>query len=289
MLETILVPLDGSRLAQRALPYAERLARATGARLLLMALVPTRTARGPTAEAARAQLDHVAGCLAARGLGVERLDITASAGVRSGPAWGQRRVDLVVLAVRRAAGAAGQTLSRRIEAMLPTTDVPLLLVSPACRRTWPTDRALRVLVTIDPDLIWHLLGPVRTLATELDADLLLLEVAVPPDYGLRGRSRLVELSRRLREEGRAVEAYTAVGKLPAAVAQVAREQEADLVVLAVRGAREEVVGATLASVRVPLLLVLAQHGAPDGEGSAQVGSERLNGRDYRVRSRDATS
>src|SRR5690242_13125459 len=48
MIERILLPLDGSPLAEHALPYALRLASATGARLILMhAAVPPVTPSAP--------------------------------------------------------------------------------------------------------------------------------------------------------------------------------------------------------------------------------------------------
>src|SRR5579884_4289493 len=40
MYRTIMVPLDGSSVAERAFPYAQSLARTSGARLLLIRVVP---------------------------------------------------------------------------------------------------------------------------------------------------------------------------------------------------------------------------------------------------------
>jgi hypothetical protein len=53
-----LVPLDGSLLAERALPYAEHLARASGARLLLVraALAHSLPGTGPLSEGTTARL-----------------------------------------------------------------------------------------------------------------------------------------------------------------------------------------------------------------------------------------
>src|SRR5712691_5161791 len=71
MLSTILVPLDGSPLAERALPFAERLARGTKARLVLTRVVPI--SRLPNVEetvatAAQEYLERIASRLAGAGL-----------------------------------------------------------------------------------------------------------------------------------------------------------------------------------------------------------------------------
>jgi nucleotide-binding universal stress UspA family protein len=46
VIKKIVVPLDGSELAQRALPYASELAQALGAKLILLGVVPPPPGRG---------------------------------------------------------------------------------------------------------------------------------------------------------------------------------------------------------------------------------------------------
>jgi nucleotide-binding universal stress UspA family protein len=50
MFSTILVPLDGSLLAEQALPFAERLARVAKARVILTRVVPPLSAAGTSIE-----------------------------------------------------------------------------------------------------------------------------------------------------------------------------------------------------------------------------------------------
>ena len=74
MNKPVLVPLDGSDLAERALPYAATLARASGSPLLLLhVLTPTPPRGGELVheDAARAQLNAVAERLRTDGLVVE--------------------------------------------------------------------------------------------------------------------------------------------------------------------------------------------------------------------------
>ena len=67
MLSSILVPLDGSTLAERALPYAEALARPSGARVVLVRAVPGDREHGTESEAeARDYLNGLAARLAER-------------------------------------------------------------------------------------------------------------------------------------------------------------------------------------------------------------------------------
>ena len=62
MLGTILVPLDGSPLAERALPYAATLARASGGRLILVRIGEAASNRDANLAAlvARLEADGVA-------------------------------------------------------------------------------------------------------------------------------------------------------------------------------------------------------------------------------------
>jgi nucleotide-binding universal stress UspA family protein len=76
MLSTILVPLDGSPLAEFALPYAERIATTASARLILTRLIPPFILQRPeddlaAADEARSYLEPLAGRLHAAGLVAE--------------------------------------------------------------------------------------------------------------------------------------------------------------------------------------------------------------------------
>src|SRR5689334_850083 len=105
MISTILVPLDGSELAERALPIAEHLSRRLGARLLLIRCVypadGSTSATNPESlaavHAARRYLENCVDRVAASGVEVAPI-------VREGEAAGQiltvvrtHNVDLIVL------------------------------------------------------------------------------------------------------------------------------------------------------------------------------------------------
>src|SRR5438045_2832919 len=105
MLARILVPLDGSPLAERALPYAEALARSTLARLVLGQVARERGAAGrpatlsPAAATGDAEryLGATAAALRARGIAAEtavRHEEAAEAIIEEAD---RRRVDLIIM------------------------------------------------------------------------------------------------------------------------------------------------------------------------------------------------
>jgi nucleotide-binding universal stress UspA family protein len=140
------------------------------------------------------------------------------------------------------------------EAVLGRARVPCVLVPPESK-PWPTDRPPRVLATLDesataeamPERVAHLL-------TALGAEVLLLRVLDPPHYVVRpsratiapavveadvaaARAQLERVAEPLRAAlGRPVTTHVAVGRYPgSAIAEVAREHQAELIALGLRG------------------------------------------------------
>ena len=111
MFTHILVPLDGSQLAERALPVAARIARASGARILLVQAVVVPVAYGLTFEgealqwhlvedlskAAQTYLDEIAQSEQLAGLPIERVVKVGSAANVILDVAAERGVDLVAL------------------------------------------------------------------------------------------------------------------------------------------------------------------------------------------------
>src|SRR5204863_2713891 len=165
--------------------------------------------------------------------------------------------------------------------ILRRADVPLLLIPAACETAWPIDRALRILVPLDGSkFAREALDPANELADLLDGDLLLLQVAEPPDYGLHSEAYLKDVADRLRDMGKAVEVHTVLGHPTSMVASVARDQDVDLIVMSTHGrgglARlvlGSVAGGTLQRASVPLLLVrpVAARQATAGPTAAATG------------------
>jgi len=285
MLSTILVPLDGSALAEQALPFAERVARAARARVILAQVVPpfsgaeTSVENGP-ALAARENLEKIASRL-------RRAAITVGVTVAEGDAAAQTvdavaalGVDLIVMSTHGRSGIGRWLYGSVADAMIRLANVPVMLVPPHVSRPWPTDRRLQIVVPLDESQLSEaVLGPAQELATRLDAELLLVEVVPWPPrvycdpvellgYDLEeqvaaaGRY-LADVAARLRETGASVRCRVEVDPTPAAtIVQLARDERADLIAMATHGhsgVARVVLGstttATLQHAGVPLLIV----------------------------------
>ncbi|HET8626588.1 MAG TPA: universal stress protein [Thermomicrobiales bacterium] len=129
MIATIFVPLDGSAGSAQAAPYAARLARSTGARLVLCLAAPP-AARDDEERAAH--LTGLAARVAASGVAVETAVAAGATPDALLAAARRRRADLVVLAADGPDGAWPSRAARIADLFLQCAGVPVLLV-PASR------------------------------------------------------------------------------------------------------------------------------------------------------------
>jgi nucleotide-binding universal stress UspA family protein len=125
MYQRIMVPLDGSELAQTALPHAIELCRACGATLVLLHV---RDPRAGSREAARRYLEYVSRQYAGEGLPIEVL-------LREGPVAGtiistanEERIDLIVMATHGRSGLQRVVYGSVAEQVLRGSSNPVLLV-----------------------------------------------------------------------------------------------------------------------------------------------------------------
>ncbi|HLZ26827.1 MAG TPA: universal stress protein [Chloroflexota bacterium] len=175
MLRTILVPLDGSRLAERALEYATAIAVPTAARLILMRTVAETEAR----HAAERYLNDTAFGLRQRGF-----DCDTATPVGSAADWivaeaESREVDLVAMSTHGRTGPGRWLFGSIAESVVASCQVPVLV-----GRAWqPIRRA--PLLTQRPTLLVPLDGsafaesalwPACRLADDLGGELVLLRV-----------------------------------------------------------------------------------------------------------------
>ena len=143
-LQTILVPLDASELSRSALPFAEDLAKALGASLVVMhAIVPTAIAY-PGAEpvaipqsvitdieaSAHAFARGIAGELTARGLKAKPVVLTGPAAEAIVEAAEAERADVIVMSTHGRAGVERLLLGSVAEAVVRRSPVPVTLVPP---------------------------------------------------------------------------------------------------------------------------------------------------------------
>jgi nucleotide-binding universal stress UspA family protein len=194
VIRTILVPLDGSRFAEAALPLAVRLARAAHAQLRLLLAHETAPALLPAGssgwdmpenpgnrEKAHTYLAHTADCLPAGGKAIEYEMVDGEVG----PALAERIMltapDLVVMATH-GRGSIGRFWRGSVaDYLVRHVTAPILLVRPDRQSRIGISTGFRkILVPLDlsesSDLI---LGPVKVVARITQAHLTLVHVVEP--------------------------------------------------------------------------------------------------------------
>ena len=289
-MRTILVPLDGSSLAERALPFAEVLARASGARLVLPRASLVRHRPEPGTEEARiaadegAELDRHVALLGERGVaaeGVLRFDEAAEAIVSEAETRG---ADLIVMATHGRGGLGRWVYGSVAEAVLTRTATPVLLV-----RAWVPQEAAtrladrpRVLVPTDgSDFAAEALPTAAQLAATLEGELVVLHAApragldFGPDrlvapllaeeqerFDAEGRQVLERVAAQLANEGLTAELVLRTGSQAETIEATGREFGAALVVMTTHGYTGlsraflgSVADATIRHGTLPLVLV----------------------------------
>ncbi len=249
MIRTMLVALDGSALAERSLPYACALARAAGARIVLMgAALPSGENAGPV----QAALDRLAGRLRLAGLVAEPRVYFAAAEEAILDASHREHADLIVMSTRGRAGVERWLFGSVADAVLRSADVPMLVVPAACAHDWPADRTPRFLVALDGSpLAEAVLAPIGALAAVLDAELHLLRVVEPPmvtaEPGLyvhlfdadaelaEARAYLEQIAGGSWAAGCSVTTQVEIGPPTNVLVEYARERDVDLIAMATHG------------------------------------------------------
>jgi nucleotide-binding universal stress UspA family protein len=281
MLKKILVPLDGSELAERALGFATALSIPTAAHLVLVRAVTTHPLPGTDAAGrqmhalaeAEAYLGQVAAGLAARGFVVE----TATPYGERPAEWileeaDIRKVDVIAMTTHGRTGPGRWLFGSVAEEVVSRAPIPVLL-----HRAWDSkqrqllleDRP-RLLVPLDTSTFAEMALQVgAALADDLGGELVLVSVeTTAPD---RATGPSVNLNEYLQGVGSALEerwpqlvssSLVEFGDPAVGIAAAAERTRAALVVMATHG-RTGIARAALGSVSgqvlehgsTPLLLV----------------------------------
>lgn len=312
MYHMILVPLDGSPVAERALPFAEALARASHGRVVLIRAALGQPSHGPVSPREQDQVvqeaeSYLAGVVAHLdpSIAVERAVLYGEAAEAILAEISRTKADLVIMSSHGHSGPGHWVYGTVADRIIRRAAVPILLVPVACERTWPSDRALRILVPLDGSaLAEEALGPARELTEGLPATFILLRVIDPArDIGVtahpystalfdhsgalaEARRSLEGIAARLRADGQMVDVQVDVGPAAARIATAAEEQRASVVAMTThgRGGPSRLVLSTVATgvvqrANVPILLVrpsaLRGPEPPREGGISTMGVERL--------------
>jgi nucleotide-binding universal stress UspA family protein len=282
MNKPLLVPLDGSSLAERALPYAATLARGSARPLVLLHVLTPMPPRGEELiheDAARVQLNAVAERLRSDSLGVETV---VSSTLRGGVAQvisevAQRHgCELIVMSTHGRGGLGRWLYGSVADEVLRRGSLPLVLVSVTSDHAWPTTGALRVLVPFDGSAVAEAaIKPMLASVRDLNPDVLLLQVVVAPRGGAaaymfedlpteidQARELLEPFAETLRAEGWHVRVHVVAGRVAASIANIASEESIDMIAMATHGRSglaRQVLGSiateTLQRATMPLLLL----------------------------------
>jgi nucleotide-binding universal stress UspA family protein len=277
-----MTPLDGSALAERAVPLAAQLARAHDGRLVLVHVVSPRSDRGqPEVEGdIVAMLEQAAAGQRASGLDA-RIAVYngyfAAPGIILARAAAEQGADLIVMSTHGRGGVARLALGSVADDILRHTRLPVLLVPSLAAPDLPTDRPARVTIGLDGselaergiEAAQQLFGPGR-------AELTLLRIVEPMPPGLAAaeitgyiydpeaerqaaEQYLQDLASRL---GGHFKLETAYGVAAQQLAAQATPDTTDLLVIATHGHSGltrlllgSVAAGTLARAKVPVLLI----------------------------------
>jgi nucleotide-binding universal stress UspA family protein len=282
MLQTILVPLDGSQLAEQALACAEGLAAASSAQLILLRVVPFDIIQPSEEDFAlvdesRAYLTCITSDLTARGHAVKTITKWGHPERCILEELGTQRADLVVMGTHGRSAPGRWLYGSVADAVLRASPVPVIVVPP---RAGVPIRLERILVALDGSpLAEASLAPAVDLARAYAAELVLLEVVPMPPYALydegaalaafdpgkeidESESYLDGVARRLQEYGIYARTRVELAKPEVSIAEIAAQEKAGLIAMATHGRSGlarlvlgSVATGTLQRTSVPLLLV----------------------------------
>ena len=190
MLTRILVPLDGSPLSERALPYAESLATMVHAELRLVQAIDTwalldggrhnRNQRELTQAAERRLLDTVTR-LQATGLQVK---VSVNVGEATSVIASERKAgqcDLIAMSTHGRGGLGRLAYGSVAERVLRLGDCPVLLIPPAAGASWVGETDRTVVIPLDgSELAEEAIGLAREIARMFGATLSIVQVVEPP-------------------------------------------------------------------------------------------------------------
>jgi nucleotide-binding universal stress UspA family protein len=214
MFRTMLVPVDGTELAERALAYAVALARPADGHVILLRAEPlawqahrpvrraSAVVAGPSRLAwltpvepqARITLEAAAARVQAEGVTAEvdfqryqHGDMEPADAILA--AARERQADLVIVSTHGRSGFARWYYGSVADQIVRGADIPVMLVHAAVERQWPEDRAPRILVPLDGSpLAENILDPIGRLASQLSAEIVLLRVVERHPLGVYGVS-----------------------------------------------------------------------------------------------------
>lgn len=288
MLKTILLPLDGSPLAERALSYAAVLARRSDATIVLVEAVQVHTLPGVDQSVAQLQITNraeeylrtAADRLSTEGISTETHVYYDDPVHAILDAAHRRQADLIVMSTHGRGGLSRVLYGSVADQILRRAAIPVLLVPSIVEHAWPAGGPLEILVPLDgSELAAEALQSADLLTETCGSHVMLLRVVQPCVYPLYGEGYayvpfdqdaevaeagqyLDDQAARIGRNEERIGTRVAVGEPARVIGEIAREQKVDVIVMATHGngglsrlILGSVATATLRHTTVPLLLV----------------------------------
>jgi nucleotide-binding universal stress UspA family protein len=263
VISRILVPLDGSIAAEAIIPYVERIATATNARVLLLAAVDKPRdwgedtggdLKGERHEAESYLLRLQARLTSATGNDVEAEVVTSEPAAGILAAAERQHPDLIAMTTHGRSGVARWVLGSVAAKVLHATHTPLLLVRPPANGKQTKASTLKkLLVPLDAsELSTSVLPFAGDLAKRLEASVVLFHAVFEPVMTYPGaeaffntpvleemeagaREFLASAAGDLTEQGVKADVVAAIGNATDGIVWAAERENADLIVMSTHG------------------------------------------------------
>lgn len=201
MYQKILVPLDGSKVAEAILPYVVWLARGFGARVTLLTVAPSRKETGQLSPGASGPasvvtmerlaieptryLEEVARYLTVRRIEAEPVVAPGDAPQEILSQGREHGCDLIAMSTRGRSGLGRGLLGSVTDAVVRSSDIPVVVVSPKDGQPEPKEgMALkRVVAPLDGSPLAEAVLPhVKEMARRLSLEVALIRVVTVPTW-----------------------------------------------------------------------------------------------------------
>lgn len=175
MYESILVPLDGSELAEGALPYAEAIATRLKSEVLLLTAC---TAGDCLERPLRAYLDKKAEEFSSSGIRASSLVVQGDAADVILNSAEKNSVGLIIISTHGLSGISRWALGNIANKVLQKSHIPTLLIKASEAATTPAENKLRsILVSLDGSRFAEAIIPcVEALAQGMESEVTLLRI-----------------------------------------------------------------------------------------------------------------
>ena len=253
----ILVPLDGSKVAEVALPYARLIAKMYGSELILITICAPKC-DDRSKHLCRAYLDLQAIELEPQGIKTSSTVIQGSIAENITDFSINNKIDLIVVASRGYSGFKRFTMGSVTQKVIFNTFIPVIIVKPSATEVSEVGLT-KILLPLDGSMFSEASIPyVEDLARVGGAEIIMLTISEPPEIPSdrspaikptweeyrdallqeveqQGTAYLERVNAIFKEKGIKVKTRFVMGKVAESIIRVSEEEEVDLIAMTTHG------------------------------------------------------